>query len=519
MNSNEHLFNKNEIKTLENIIDTAIKVSNAQTGSLFLARDDGSLFIAAGRDLLDKYIGSRVELDKKTVSGYVFKTGEPFIIDDKNISQFSRRKERKSYSISLPIKKTTNRVVGILNLNRTDKSFEKKSIPQLEAFATNIAILLEENNLRQDRERIIIVLSEIIELFSSLCCNDNFNAVFEKIYYAVKILTGVKRASVFKLSKKRPYLVFAKEWPRKMNWKKFDNTRQQVQNLIDQKKVTLISDKAKTQLLFIPLISDNHPPFLFVGIIEKDIDIIDYLVLSIIENMGNSTLENITLFKNSKKLTQEKERNRFARELHDGLAQILASTQIYLHFLENTIPKESQNEMEILNKIKSLNTLGIEESRFILSELKGKPITTTQFKEKIDEITSLFIIPGNKIHINYRVEMKEIPYRIYKMILKILQEALSNIQKHAQANKINIHITNSKRQMILSVEDNGVGFDPQIIDEKGSEHFGLQNLRERIRILKGKLKIDSKPGSGTKIMVKIPYEENDSSLAWEGQKE
>ena len=53
--------------------------------------------------------------------------------------------------------------------------------------------------------------------------------------------------------------------------------------------------------------------------------------------MGNSTLENITLFKNSKKLTQEKERNRFARELHDGLAQILASTQIYLHFLENTI--------------------------------------------------------------------------------------------------------------------------------------------------------------------------------------
>ena len=304
MNSIEHLFSTNEIKTLENIVDTAIKVSNAQTGSLLLARDDGSLFIAAGRDLLDKYIGSRVELDKKTVSGYVFKTGEPFIIDDKNISQFSRRKERKSYSISLPIKKTTNRVVGILNLNRTDKSFEKKSIPQLEAFASNIAILLEENNLRQDRERIIIVLSEIIELFSSLCCNDNFNAVFEKIYYAVKILTGVKRASVFKLSKKRPYLVFAKEWPRKMNWKKFDNTRQQVQNLIDQKKVTLISDKAKTQLLFIPLISDNHPPFLFVGIIEKDIDIIDYLVLSIIENMGNSTLENITLFKNSTKLTQ-----------------------------------------------------------------------------------------------------------------------------------------------------------------------------------------------------------------------
>ena len=516
MNSVERLFSKNEIKTLENIIDTAIKVSNAQTGSLLLARDDGSLFIAAGRGLLDKYIGSQIELDKKTVSGYVFQTGKPFIIDDNNISQFSRRKERKSYSISLPIKKTTNQVVGILNLNRSDQSFEKKSIQQLEAFATNIAILLEENSLRQERERIIIALSEIIELFSSSCCNDSFNEVFEKIYYAVKILTGVKSSSVFRLSKKRPYIVFSKEWPKGMNWKKFDQISQQIQDLIDQKKVAFINFESKTRLLFIPFISINHPPFLFIGIFGKEIDIIDYLVLSVVENMGNSTLENITLFKKSKKLTQERERNRLARELHDGLAQILASTQIYLHFLENALSEDNQEQIEILKKIKSLNSLGIEESRFILSELKGKPITTAQFKDKINEMTNLFVTPGNRIGIDYRVETEKIPYRIYKMILKILQETLSNIQKHAQADKITIHVANSKRQIILFVEDNGIGFDPEIIDEKGAEHFGLQNLRERVRILRGKFKIDSKLGNGTKIMVKIPYEGNESNLSLEG---
>ncbi len=516
MNSVENLFSKNEIKTLENIIDIAIKVSDAQTGSLLLARDDGSLFIAAGRGLLDKYIGSQIELDKKTVSGYVFQTGKPFIIDDNNISQFSRRKERKSYSISLPIKKTSNQVVGILNLNRTDKPFEEKSIPQLEAFATNIAILLEENNLRQERERIIIALSEIIELFSSLCCNNSFNEVFEKIYYAVKILTGVKRSSVFRLSKKRPYIVFSKDWPIKMNWRKFKRISQQIRDLIHQKKVTFINYESKTQLLFIPLISENHPPFLFIGIFGKNIDIMDYLVLSIVENMGNSILENITLFQKSKKLTQERERNRLARELHDGLAQILASTQIYLHFLENALSEENQEQVEILKKIKSLNSLGIEESRFILSELKGKPITTEQFKDKIGEITSLFVTPGNRIDIHYQVDVEKIPYRIYKMILKILQETLSNIQKHAQANKVTIQVMNSKRQMILLVEDNGIGFNPEIIDEKDVEHFGLQNLRERVRILRGKFKIDSKPGRGTKIMVKIPYEENESNPAYEG---
>ena len=301
-----------------------------------------------------------------------------------------------------------------------------------------------------------------------------------------------------------------------MNWRKFERINQQIQDLIDQKKVTFINFDLKTQLLFIPLISENHPPFLYIGIFGKNIDIIDYLVLSIVENMGNSTLENITLFKKSKKLTQEKERNRLARELHDGLAQILASTQIYLHFLENTVLEENQEQIEILKKIKSLNSLGIEESRFILSELKGKPITTFQFKEKINETTSLFVTPGNMIDIDYRVEVEKIPYRVYKMILKILQETLSNIQKHAQADKVTIQVMNSKRQMILFVEDNGIGFNPKIIDEKGTEHFGLQNLRERVRILRGKFKIDSKAGSGTKIMVKIPYEENEFNSPLEG---
>ena len=516
MNSGEHLFSGNEIKTLENIVDTAIKVSDARTGSLLLARDDGSLFIAAGRGLLDEYIGTSFESNKKSVSGYVFQTGKPFVIDDNNFSQFSRRKERKSYSISLPIKKANDEVVGILNLNRTDRPFEKKALSQLEAFTTNIAILLEENNLRQDRERIIIALSEIIELFSSLCCTNTFINVFEKVFYSVKILTGMKRAAVFRISKKRPYLVYSRDWPKRHTWKDFIALDDQIQSCIEQKKVTTIEPHPKTRLLLIPLEPGNTLPYLFIGVIENPIDIIDYLVLSIVVNMGNATLENITLFHKGKKLTQEKERNRLARELHDGLAQILASTQIYLHFLEKSLGDTNQNVSPILKKIKSLNTLGIEESRFILSELKGKPITMLQFKEKIDEIIALFSTPGGLIHIDYKVDCKEIPFRVYKMMLKILQETLSNIQKHARAHEIDILLLNSKRQMILNVEDDGVGFDPQIMEEKGAEHFGLQNLRERVRILRGTFKIKSQSGNGTKIIVKIPFDEGNTMMVLEG---
>jgi two-component system NarL family sensor kinase len=199
-----------------------------------------------------------------------------------------------------------------------------------------------------------------------------------------------------------------------------------------------------------------------------------------------------------------RERNRLARELHDGLTQIMVATQIYLHLLGKSLESTDPNILAILQKVQSLNKLGLEESRFILSELKGKPITPLQFRERVDGIINLFATPDQEIEFDYKVNVKEIPYQVYQTVLKILQETLSNIQKHAQAQKVKIYIINSTQQMIFSIEDDGVGFDPQILEEKESDHFGLKNLKERVRVLRGKFDIDSQPGWGTKIMVKVP---------------
>jgi len=233
----EHIFSGSEIKTLESIVDNAIKLSGAQTGSLVLAHSDRSLFIAAGRGLRDEYIGAPIKSDEESVSEHVFKTGEPLIIDDRNYSQFSRRKKREDYSISLPIKKSDGAVVGVLNLNRTDYPFREEDVSQLEAVTVNIAIILEENNMRRSRERIIVALSEIVGFFASLFCTDTSNDVFEKIFYSVKTLTGARKAAVFKLSKKRPYLVFEKDWPKQLRWKDFAEVDDQIQECIEQKKL------------------------------------------------------------------------------------------------------------------------------------------------------------------------------------------------------------------------------------------------------------------------------------------
>jgi len=500
----EHTFSGSEIKTLESITDNAIKLSGAQTGSLVLARSDGSLFIAAGQGLRDEYIGAPIKSDGESVSEHVFKTGEPLIIDDRNYSQFSRRKERKDYSISLPIKKSDGVVVGVFNLNRTGCPFREEDVSQLETLTINIAIILEENNLRRNRERVIVALSEIVGFFASLFCTDTSDDVFEKIFYSVKTLTGAKKAAVFKLSKKRPYLVFEKDWPKQLRWQALSEVNNQIQECMEQKKIITIEHSSQNLFLFIPLISKNHSPYLFVGVLREPITIIDYLVLSAVVNMGNATLENIILYQKSRRLAQERERNRLARELHDGLTQIMVATQIYLHLLGKSLEDTSPNILAILQKVQSLNKLGLEESRFILSELKGKPITSLQFRERVDEVIKLFTTPDKEVEFDYKVNVKEIPYQVYQTVLKVLQETLSNIQKYAQAQKVTIHIMNSKQQMMFSIEDDGVGFDPQILEEKESDHFGLKNLKERVRVLRGKFDIDSQPGGGTKIMVKIP---------------
>ncbi|MEI6158128.1 MAG: sensor histidine kinase, partial [Atribacterota bacterium] len=267
----------------------------------------------------------------------------------------------------------------------------------------------------------------------------------------------------------------------------------------------------KMKFLILPLTSESCPDYIFLGIMDKTIDIIEYLVLSIISNMGVSALENIILFKESRKLTQERERNRLARELHDGLDQILASTQIYLHFLEKSIVSPTQDSREILQKIKSLNTLGLEESRFILSELKGKPVSSHKFQEKAKEVVELFTIPGLSIKTDFQVHINDLPYGACKMLILILQEGLSNIQKHSQASEVRVQIANTDHSISLTIQDNGVGFDQHLLDQKGDEHFGLSNLRERVRLLRGSFLVCSHPGGGTRIEVRIPFEEREEN--------
>ncbi len=468
--------------------------------------ENGKLIIAVGKGLLDKYIGTPIE-EGESISWQVFQTGKSIVIGKEDEHFSSRRRERQPYSISLPIKREDGRVLGVLNLNRSHAGYKLEGKSQLDALTNNIALLLEESYLRRDRERVLVALSEITSFFGSVSFISENKEVFQNVFYSVKILTGIKRGAVFKMSRKRPYVIFCQDWPTSFTWKNITSFHEGIRKSVSKNEVTSVQGE-KHVLLTIPMKSDHDGDYVFLAIQEAGINLMDYLVLSVVGKLASSSLQNLYLFGKTKRLARMMERNRLARELHDGLAQILASTQIYLHFLEKNIPNEIEETRKILDKIKNLNSLGIEESRFIISELKGKPVYLLRVAEKVEEVAKVFTHPGFDLETSIDVGSGKVSFGSFKMIAMVVQETLSNIQKHAHARYAKIQLYNNESTLVLCVEDDGVGFDSTHISRRrDGEHFGLSNLRERVRLLGGSLRIHSRPEKGTRVTVRIPLAE------------
>jgi len=196
---------------------------------------------------------------------------------------------------------------------------------------------------------------------------------------------------------------------------------------------------------------------------------------------------------------QEKERREIGRELHDNISQHLTTTRLYLEVAKDKaegellemIGRAHKGMLGIVNEIRkiseslvppSLNDIGLVESiRDLCDPLRNTHAFKVDFKHyQFDEV----LLPDN---------MK-------LMLFRIIQEQVNNIIRHSNADSILISLQTSKHQLILSVADNGRGFDPATV-KKG---LGLDNISNRAGLFGGKLNLDTSPGRGCAIRVTIP---------------
>ena len=204
--------------------------------------------------------------------------------------------------------------------------------------------------------------------------------------------------------------------------------------------------------------------------------------------------------------TEEKERKRIARELHDGIGQALSAIKFRIeNSLRELRSKVDPSEIKSLETVIPLTQKTIEEVRRIVKDLRpsilddlGILATITWFCREFQKVYASIQIMSH-IHI----EENDIPAPLKTVIYRILQEALNNIAKHSQASFVQLDLRKTDKRIELEIDDNGIGFDlNKVMALKPSRRgFGLASMRERAELSEAAFDLDSKLGQGTTIRV------------------
>ena len=207
---------------------------------------------------------------------------------------------------------------------------------------------------------------------------------------------------------------------------------------------------------------------------------------------------------------QEEERLYLASEIHDDLLQGLVAVLYFLQMIDmSSLDQKTKNQKkELIKIIKS----SIDRCRGLISEIEPlrepKMGLIQEIKKSIDQ---KFINTDIKIHLDYPRKILKINLLTKTNVLRIIQEALMNVQKHADATEVFIKLTASRGKLRIKVKDNGIGFDPKSISSKMIRHYGLLTMRERAHLIGGELTLSSHRGKGTTIIGVFPLEQNQNA--------
>ncbi len=204
-----------------------------------------------------------------------------------------------------------------------------------------------------------------------------------------------------------------------------------------------------------------------------------------------------------KELGASEERNRLARDIHDGIGHYLAAITVQLEkALAFRSRDPSQSERAILD--------AREAARDALRDVRrsvGALRESAEFFSLAEALQDLVRrSPNDGLNVDLKIEGAGLDYSIPSLLAlyRVAQESLTNVSKHASASRTNILLQMGDETAMLTVEDNGTGFDVTRLVESSQNNYGLHGMRERLELLEGHLTIESSPQSGTKLVAVVP---------------
>ncbi|MET3505881.1 sensor histidine kinase [Halalkalibacter oceani] len=219
-----------------------------------------------------------------------------------------------------------------------------------------------------------------------------------------------------------------------------------------------------------------------------------------VASLQRLSAERVQLQESVKKAAVTEERQRLARDLHDAVSQQLFAISMMTAAIKESLSADEAGAQQIALVEKMANTAQAE-MRALLLHLRPAHLEGKSLHEGVEALLAEL---EQKYKIKVRMVMDEdvhMPKGIEDQLFRMVQEAISNVLRHAKASRLDMQIRQSARELKVKLIDDGVGFDPKTV-QQGS--YGLHTMRERMNEIGGTLHIVSVPGKGTQVEANIP---------------
>ncbi len=517
---------------LNEALDRVFELANAQGGAIHLLdNNDGSLVLVAVRDLPAPFTGQTSDAGADVSP---FRTAilsrQPMVIvntaTDKTFENLRSQTEPYRSVVCLPLT-SKDKVLGCMTVAWLETGGPSEDhLRLLSLIAKEIGVAIDNACLfeeAQRNEREAQALNKIgMEISSLLDLDKILDSVVEKARHLldaeatalslandkwqqpyVKAASGVS-ATEFDRIRAELTRSGAGSEERALEPAKTSNSKSGATGLMDNRCVVAV-----------PLtIGEKELGSLYAANAgEKAFSQRDISLLSRLANQAAIAIENARLYERVQNLAAIEERDHIAREVHDGLAQSLGyvnlKSRAALDLMKSHQYAEAAAEIveirrvvrdaysEVRELIADLRT-EISPSKGLVPALKEY---LAAFEQYIPIATELVVDEAWDLNVSPSAEIQ---------LIRIIQEALGNVRKHAQATRVTVKLALEGNYAIASVADNGQGANLSNLTPQNRLHFGLRIMGERARSLKGSFDIQSQPGKGTTVTVRFPVQRNES---------
>ncbi|PRR74746.1 sensor histidine kinase [Neomoorella humiferrea] len=203
---------------------------------------------------------------------------------------------------------------------------------------------------------------------------------------------------------------------------------------------------------------------------------------------------------------QEEERKRVAREIHDGPAQSMANLAMRAEYCLKLLDKDPAKVRQELADLQNMVAISLQDVRKIIFDLRPMVLDDLGLVPALKRFFTIYNEKyGLEIEFIFFGKERRLESTVEIALFRIIQEAINNIKKHAQATNAKVKMEIQPDKVMVSISDNGRGFDlSSVQDRKDGRGYGLVSMRERVQLLNGEMVVDTAPGKGTHISIIIP---------------